>query len=403
MAPERVRAEDLLTPWSTDQFLDEVYGRRAALLGEPSDRFAGLLPWDSLRSALVHRRVEGLRLRVMRDERSVPVAEYTRTLPTRRGGDLTTLRAEAVADLLHNGATLAIDDVDEFAEPIAELVIEVERLFRESVSVNAYVSGGTTPGFAAHWDPHDVLAVQTMGRKTWRLYGPTREAPLVRDFTPAPAPRTPPRETHQLSAGQVLYLPRGWWHAVEATGEPSMHLAIGIRRRTGVDLVGWLADALREREEFRADLPRLHPDRHRSHMEALRRALDEVWDGDLLRRYLEQDESTAPVRRRLPLPDALPGQDLPFVPGDRVSLLAGRPVLARRGRDVTLAMDGQRWVFDGTLAPVIARLCEGGTHAIAKLTDCLTGLSAPEASNKIDNVLRRLLAAGLLRVVRAPR
>ena len=62
--------------------------------------------------------------------------------------------------------------MDEFAEPVADLLPSVERLFREEIAATAYLSGGTKPGFVVHWDPHDTIAIQLVGRKIWRLQRP---------------------------------------------------------------------------------------------------------------------------------------------------------------------------------------------------------------------------------------
>jgi ribosomal protein L16 Arg81 hydroxylase len=79
-----------------------------------------------------------------------------------------------------------------------------------------------------HWDPPDVLAVQVVGRKTWRLYGPTREAPLVRDFTAAPAPEGDPHEVHELRAGQALFFGPGDAHDIRALEESALLLTLSM-------------------------------------------------------------------------------------------------------------------------------------------------------------------------------
>ena len=168
-----------------------------------------------------------------------------------------------------------------------------------------------------------------------------------------------------------------------------------------MDLVGWLAKVLRGHAEFRRDLPRLQPDRYDSHMASLKAVIDELWNADLLRRYLAEDESQAVVRRRLALPDVLPGQDRPLAAGDVVSLLAGRAVLGRRPNgEVLLGMDGQRWVFDDSSAPVIELLNGGGEHTVSDLVGLLAERSGGEAAQAVDDLLHRLLSAGLIRVTR---
>ena len=59
-----------------------------------------------------------------------------------------------------------------------------------------------------------------------------------------------------LHPGDVLYLPRGWFHGVRGTGGSSIHVSFGFQRRTGVTYLGWLAGFARHVAAFREDLPR---------------------------------------------------------------------------------------------------------------------------------------------------
>jgi len=42
-------------------------------------------------------------------------------------------------------------------------------------------------------------------------------------------------------------------------GEPTLHLAIGVYSETGIDLMGWLQDHLRNNAAFRMNLPASRP------------------------------------------------------------------------------------------------------------------------------------------------
>lgn len=55
-----------------------------------------------------------------------------------------------------------------------------------------------------------------------------------------PEPTTPDMEI-VLEAGDVLYIPRGWWHNPVPMGCETFHLAIGTFAPTGYDYMQWLA------------------------------------------------------------------------------------------------------------------------------------------------------------------
>jgi hypothetical protein len=84
---------------------------------------------------------------------------------------VSTIRADVVAELLGKGAALSLDDVDQFAQPVADLVRDVERLLREAIGVTAYLSGGSTPRFAVHGTR------TTRSRSSWSATSPGWPAP----------------------------------------------------------------------------------------------------------------------------------------------------------------------------------------------------------------------------------
>ncbi|MBK8915011.1 MAG: hypothetical protein IPM64_10505 [Phycisphaerales bacterium] len=58
-----------------------------------------------------------------------------------------------------------------------------------------------------------------------------------------------------LARGDVLYCPRGHWHEALASKESSLHLTLALFWRTGVDLLSWIADELRDNEVLRQSFP----------------------------------------------------------------------------------------------------------------------------------------------------
>ena len=58
-----------------------------------------------------------------------------------------------------------------------------------------------------------------------------------------------------LNDGDMLYIPRGWWHVATPLDEPTLHLTVGVNNPTGADLLSWFVDRLRASEDVRRDLP----------------------------------------------------------------------------------------------------------------------------------------------------
>lgn len=98
---------------------------------------------------------------------------------------------------------------------------------------SACIAWTSTEGFGVHWDDHDTIVVQLDGAKRWRIYGTTRPYPLYRDIEdPGEAPTEPVADL-VLHPGDVLYVPRGAWHAVCADqGVRSLHVTCGLQARS---------------------------------------------------------------------------------------------------------------------------------------------------------------------------
>ena len=228
----------ILEPVAPGEFLASTWGRSYRHVKGPAGKFARLLPWERLNDILRRHRLDFPRLRLMRDGKPVPLASYLRHVtPARHKRPIPRLLPVGFTRHLREGATLVLDAVDEFSAPLEELAEGLEQTFREHVQINCYAGWRTTRGFDLHWDDHDVFILQVAGRKRWRVYGETRPHPVVADPEPVPRPDGEPLWEDVLAAGDLLYIPRGWWHVAFPLDEPTLHLTVGIHNRTGLDLL----------------------------------------------------------------------------------------------------------------------------------------------------------------------
>ncbi|HEX8129863.1 MAG TPA: cupin domain-containing protein, partial [Pyrinomonadaceae bacterium] len=317
----------LLEPHTAEEFLASSWGQTYRHIRGGAGKFAHLLPWERLSDILRQHRLDFPRLRLMRDGRALPVKSYLRHASGARNKQpIPRLQPVKFTSQLRAGATLVLDAVDELHEPLEELAAELERSFRERIQINSYAGWHTSRGFDLHWDDHDVFILQVAGRKHWRVYGETRPHPLAGEAD-NPKPAGAPLWEATLEDGDLLYIPRGWWHVAEPLDEPTLHLTVGIHKRTGIDLLTWLAGQLRASETFRRDLPRFaSPTERAAHMRRLGEELHAAWDEQLLERYFAELDAMAEPRARLNLPwSATTGSDLPG-DGARLRLLAPRPL-----------------------------------------------------------------------------
>ena len=102
-----------------------------------------------------------------------------------------------------------------------------------------------------------------------------------------------------IEAGDLLYVPRGHWHAVSASeGIASLHLKCGLQTTTDADLISFLADELRERDSVRADLPQFAgPTEQKLYLHQLADDIAVLLeDENVLRRFLDHRDVTDPDR-----------------------------------------------------------------------------------------------------------
>ncbi|MDT5157411.1 MAG: hypothetical protein QOH51_1768 [Acidobacteriota bacterium] len=372
---------EILEPCAPEEFLDSFWGVNVLHVGGRAGRFARMMPWGRLSKILRRHRLDFPRLRLVRDGKPLPVASYLRhTTGARQKISIPRLKSVELTRYLREGATLVLDAVDELCEPVEELARNLELFFREHVQVNLYAGWQTSRGFDLHWDDHDVFILQVAGRKKWSVYGQTRPFPLVNDVLKAEKPAHAPLWEGTLEDGDLLYIPRGWWHVAEPLAEPTLHLTVGVHNRTGLDLLRWLTERVRACETLRRDLPRFASQAERAaHVARLREEFLAAWDDSLLEKFYEDLDAKAESRTRFELPwIATPGAEPP-APDAFVRLLAPRPLkLEAVGGVVEFECMRRRWRFVEDALLVLRPLSKRRLCTVAELCEAARGRLQPE-------------------------
>lgn len=384
---------DLVAPRGVEEFLGTTWGRQARVYPGPAERVDHLMPWRALNEILRRHRLQEPRLRLARGGERVPVEEYSSPVTPRRGAPYRTIDHGELGNCLREGATLVLDSADELYAPVDELAGDIERTLRERTQVNLYASFGPTRGFETHWDDHDVLVVQVHGSKHWRVFGPTRAHPTRRDVETPEPPDAEPEHDVVLTAGDVLHVPRGWWHDASATEGASLHLTFGVSSCIGSDLVTWLADELRRHEVARADLPRYAGSEVRAQRvkELTELLTAELADPAVLGRFFADRDAMSPPRTYSGLPFSV-GDELPADAGSVVTLQAPRAALTEDDGTVTLAADGKRFTYAAAAAPVLRALLDGTPRSVTELVTVSGGLDAETVATLCTELVRGGLA-----------
>lgn len=159
------------------------------------------------------------------------------------------------------GATIVLQGLHRLWPPLIDFVRNLTDELGHPVQANAYITPPDAQGFESHYDVHDVFVLQVSGEKRWTVHEPVHRHPLDsqpwtghREAIAARIGDAPVIDT-VLSAGDALYLPRGWVHSARSLNTTSIHLTIGVSAMTHLDVVRAVVDTLAADEDFRRSLP----------------------------------------------------------------------------------------------------------------------------------------------------
>lgn len=189
----------------------------------------------------------------------VPKSEYVESY-----SDLGVLKHRFIRPILYNylrnGATLTANRI--VNEPIINSYArQIEQFTGFSTICSAYIAFGEKSSFRPHCDSRDIFVLQTVGKKRWIIYPPSFENPLYMHKSLHMSEQYPcskePILDIELEAGDILYLPRGFWHDPLPLGQETVHLTIAIYPPSGLDYIEWLFNRLsniHEIDEIRQNL-----------------------------------------------------------------------------------------------------------------------------------------------------
>ena len=253
----------LLAPMSVAEFLSDYRGRKPLHIKGAADKFADVMSWDSLSDLINQTSIwSSASLQLVMDGERVPPAEYCAPTVGRDNANILMPDTDRVRGWLQKGASLLLNDIDQLTPGLKSAATTLEQGLGGKVQGNLYCSWKAHPGFGSHYDTHEVFAVHIAGEKTWRIYEcPTPDVIRHARFLIADDAfhdRNKGRLTAEvtLRPGDLLYIPRGWYHDALAKSEATIHVAFGLTCPIGLDLFSMLFERAVADEAFRAVVPR---------------------------------------------------------------------------------------------------------------------------------------------------
>jgi ribosomal protein L16 Arg81 hydroxylase len=342
---------------SREEFFRDIYQRRHFVSQVDSSLKPYLPTWDQFNQYLNDHSHSSPRMLVVNDmvqyQDSVFYSEQHAL-----GYAHTRLRTAELYKQLRSGSTIALDSIHEVIPPLKELQRRMAAIFSCNVNMKGFITcRRQEEAFGMHWDNWDAFIVQLHGRKHWKIYGFTRKAPIrATDIVACEKPRDPIWEG-VIEEGQIVYLPRGYWHRVEGVDVTSLHIAICLHCTTGIDFLHWIASQLQSHEFLRENLPRPGEDL-RSYAAQVKAAFAAFDFEAAVPQFMTSQEDKLRSDPTLTLPIGLPDPEMRASTSIR---FAPFKVSVTESDSATLQLrgGGRNWSVARDLAPLIERLRSG--------------------------------------------
>ena len=253
-----ITLDELLHPITRERFDADYNDRKPlhipAIDGAPK---RALLDWAGFNALLDQSSIwTAQSLKLVFNGQPIPADQYCVEARSQSGVTIRPSPAK-VQTLLAMGASVIAGDVQELTPELRALSHRLARDFAGLVGANVYCSFGGVQAFDTHFDLHHVFAVQLEGEKTWRLYENRADAPVSFPIDDAESRRwfaeTRGRLMTEITMrpGDVLYLPRGWYHDAMTAEGASLHVTFSVAPLYGRILFRLLESAAMQDPAFR--------------------------------------------------------------------------------------------------------------------------------------------------------
>jgi hypothetical protein len=228
----------LLSPISLETFFSSYWEKKPLKICHgDTGFFRSLFTTEMLASILEHRylRFPGVRLFLAGQE--MPPSEFTRMAVVGMEKVSDVIDPAGILNHYDHGATIHIIGLERMSGSLLNLT----RCLEADLGFPAHATGFLTPPLAdnipAHEDPSDFLILQIGGEKHWRVWDCIQPLPLASESrtggkqngdNSSPITATEPIMDITLSSGDVMYVPRGFYHQALTSECYSFHITVVI-------------------------------------------------------------------------------------------------------------------------------------------------------------------------------
>lgn len=250
---------ELVAPLSGDEFLSLLRERKLTLVKgavSTAQRYASLLGWDALLEMIESGNYpRGLNdVRLLRESATVPPERWLSKSKTENRNIVDRAKVEKY---MLDGFSLLVMPIEHHVPALTVLCDQIRAQLAEQIKAGVIVSTGPGGAIKLHYDPEDLIILQVEGSKRWQVYGPAVSNPVAGMPKQEPPEEVSPLLDEVLEAGDMLFLPAGYWHHCQNGPARSLHLGIFFVPPTAWNAIGAIFSQLVADEVFRMPLTRM--------------------------------------------------------------------------------------------------------------------------------------------------
>jgi ribosomal protein L16 Arg81 hydroxylase len=245
-----MKLAELIQPLTTQEFFSSYWEKKHLVLSRQSpDSYRELLSLDDIDRALTEMGARYPDVTLATGEKIPSAAEFTFA-----DGSIDPV---AVFRLFSKGTSIVLSNMQRKLPKLTALCRSLTAETSIPFQTNLYLTPPRSQGFRLHYDTHDVFILQIAGSKNWRIYDSPVELPARgRGYSTYKETPGALSDKFVLQQGDLLYMPRGWYHEAISDESTSLHITLGANSVTWSDfLFEAMATACLKDVSFRRSLP----------------------------------------------------------------------------------------------------------------------------------------------------
>jgi ribosomal protein L16 Arg81 hydroxylase len=282
---DQLTLRSLLAPVSQEDFRAHYWEKRPLIVQRQNpDFYADLFTLSDFESAIMRSPAYVMTANEAKHKTAKPVPGLEKLLQDMRDGD-----------------TLALPQLNRHEPKLDRLCRQLSSELGHPSHTNLYLTPPHAKGFTPHWDYQEAFILQLWGSKRWNIERERRSFRTGGDERDDDLELRADCDSVTLEPGDLIYIPRGFVHAVETGSQPSLHITLEVLTIRLEALVHVIVTAARRREPSLASaLPLGFMQDGRDEIvrrvtAALRQITDEAFIGSVVDQYLDELVSKYPL------------------------------------------------------------------------------------------------------------